>query len=118
MTFDAGAMAGGRILVIDDEQANVRLLEKLLTGGGFTEVRCTTDAREALTIAESFAPDLVMLDLNMPYVSGFEILAHIRSKSVSSEYLPVLVLTADTTLASKERALHCTPLIQWCIWIC
>jgi diguanylate cyclase (GGDEF)-like protein len=98
-------MSGGRILIIDDEPANVRLLEKVLTGGGFTEVRGTTDAREAIKLAEVFVPDLVMLDLNMPHVSGFEILAHIRSQSASSEFLPVLVLTADTTLATKERAL-------------
>jgi diguanylate cyclase (GGDEF)-like protein len=103
--FDAGAMSGGRILIVDDEPANVRLLERLLMTGGFTDLRSTTDARQALAIASEFSPDLIMLDLNMPHVDGFAIMAEVRARSSPGEYLPVLVLTADMTLATKERAL-------------
>jgi diguanylate cyclase (GGDEF)-like protein len=94
-----------RILVIDDEPANVRLLERLLLTGGFAEVRSTTDSREAVPLVEQFKPDLIMLDLNMPYLDGFAVMSAVRARCAPNEYLPILVLTADMTLATKERAL-------------
>lgn len=103
--FATSVTASARILVIDDELSNVRLLERMLASGGFANVRGTMDAREAAAIADEFQPDLVMLDLNMPHVDGFTVLAGIRSRMGSTEYLPVLVLTADMSLAIKERAL-------------
>ena len=96
-----------RILIVDDEHANVRLLERLLISGGFSMFRATTDAREALAIVEDFRPDLILLDLNMPHVDGFAILQDVRGRIAPNEFLPVLVLTADMTLATKERALAC-----------
>jgi diguanylate cyclase (GGDEF)-like protein len=94
-----------RVLVVDDEQANVRLLERLLVTGGFSEVWGTTDSREALDLFDQMHPDLVMLDLHMPHVDGFAVLDAIQTRLAPNEYLPVLVLTADTTRETRERAL-------------
>jgi diguanylate cyclase (GGDEF)-like protein len=94
-----------RILIVDDEHSNVRLLERLLLTGGFTDVRSTMDPREALALVEEFQPDLIMLDLHMPVLDGFAVMQEVRSCRPANEYLPILVLTADITLATKERAL-------------
>jgi signal transduction histidine kinase len=94
-----------RILVIDDEESNVRLLERLLVGVGFTTVRGVTDPREALTIVREWNPDVVLLDLLMPHVSGYDILDGLRELVPPGDYLPVLVLTADVTEAARRRAL-------------
>jgi diguanylate cyclase (GGDEF)-like protein len=98
-------LARGRVLIVDDEPANVRLLERMLLTGGFTEVRCVTDPREALAAYDELQPDIVMLDLHMPFLDGYAVLQLLRDRIAPGEYLPILVLTADTTREAKERAL-------------
>jgi diguanylate cyclase (GGDEF)-like protein len=93
------------ILIIDDEQANVRLLERMLLSGGFSQVHGTTDPREAVTLFDELRPDLIMLDLQMPHLDGFAVMAALRERTKPQEYLPVLVLTADTTRETRDRAL-------------
>jgi diguanylate cyclase (GGDEF)-like protein len=98
-------IAQARVLIIDDEPANVRLLERVLLTGGFTEARGTTDARRALEMFDELPPDLVMLDLHMPHLDGYAVLEALRTRVAANDHLPVLVLTADTSQASKERVL-------------
>lgn len=98
-------IAHARILIIDDEQPNVRLLERVLLSGGFAEVRGTTDSREALAIYDEMQPDLVMLDLHMPHMDGYAVLDELQARRKPNEYLPIIVLTADTSRNAKERAL-------------
>jgi len=105
MTISDEFIKQARILIIDDEPPNVRLLERVLMTGGFTAVRGTTDAREALALFDEMRPDLVMLDLHMPYLDGFAVLEQLCARCEPNEYLPILVLTADTTRETKERAL-------------
>jgi diguanylate cyclase (GGDEF)-like protein len=105
MMIDDETLARARILVVDDEPANVRLLERVLLTGGFTEVCGVTDPRQALERFEEIQPDLVMLDLHMPHLDGYAVLELLREKIGPHEYLPVLVLTADSTREAKERAL-------------
>lgn len=94
-----------RILIVDDEPSNVRLLERILDLYGVGEVRSTTDPRQSLSCLFEFEPDLVMLDLNMPYLDGFAVMAQIREAIPADSYLPILVLTADVTAETKRRAL-------------
>ncbi len=96
----------GRILIVDDEAANVRLLERLLDDDGFTEVRSTTDSRRALAMFREARPDLVLLDLAMPFLDGFAVLEQIRGEIPAGEFLPVLVLTADISREAKQRVLR------------
>ena len=93
-----------KILVIDDEPANVALLEDMLLEGGYPRVKSVTDSRLALDTCESFEPDLVLLDLMMPHVDGFAILEALRVAARGS-FLPVIVLTADANEETKLRAL-------------
>ncbi|MDF1502223.1 response regulator, partial [Roseisolibacter sp. H3M3-2] len=93
------------ILLVDDELANLDLLEALLEGEGYGSLVRTQDAREASALAERHRPDLVLLDLHMPHRHGLEVLADLRAATPSDEYRPVLVLTADATWEARERAL-------------
>lgn len=94
-----------RILLIDDEMANVRLLERLLERAGYRSVHGTTDAREALELFRHVQPDLIVLDLHMPDVGGLDLLEAIQRELPPDTYLPILVLTADLGDAARLRAL-------------
>ena len=104
--MDEQALKAARILIVDDESANVRLLERVLEREGYTHLRSTTDARQALPLYTESRPDLVLLDLAMPHVDGFQILERIKPLVPPKAYLPVLVLTADITMETKRRALE------------
>jgi CheY-like chemotaxis protein len=93
-----------KILVVDDEPANVALLEEILAENGYTRVTSVTDSRIALETCEETRPDLILLDLMMPHVDGLTILETVRAQ-LSDIFLPVLVLTADVNEATKRRAL-------------
>ncbi len=94
-----------KILVIDDEPSNVRLLERILDlAGGFT-YRCTTDPREAVSLFAEFQPDLVLTDLHMPHVDGYQLMEQLRQLIPEDSFLPIVVLTADITAETRRRAL-------------
>ena len=93
-----------KILIVDDEPANVALLEDMLAEAGFTRVQSVTDARTVLETCDAFSPDLILLDLMMPHVDGFTILDALRS-TPADLFFPVIVLTADVNENTKRRAL-------------
>lgn len=99
------SLNGARILIVDDENANVLLLLRVLQRAGFRELKSATDPRHVLPIFTEFKPDLVLLDLHMPHLDGYAVMEQLRSRIAPSEYLPILVLTADATTAAKQRAL-------------
>jgi putative two-component system response regulator len=94
-----------KILVIDDEPANVALLEDMLADGGYTRVKSVTDSRLAVETCETFEPDLVLLDLMMPHVDGFTILESLRAAAGES-FFPIIILTADANESTKLRVLR------------
>jgi signal transduction histidine kinase len=93
-----------RVLIVDDEPSNVRLLERILELNGAPAIRATTDSRETLSIALEFEPDIVLLDLHMPHLDGFAVMELLKSAIPADCYLPILVLTADITAETKRRA--------------
>lgn len=94
-----------RILLVDDQPANLRLLEELLSREGFSHVVSTTESEQVLDIYNAFDPDLIVLDLMMPGLSGYAVLERIERQRQTDEFRPVLVLTADATSQAKHRAL-------------
>lgn len=98
---------GARILIVDDESANVTLLERILNKTGYTNLRTTSDPREGLELWEDFQPDLVLLDLMMPHIDGFAFMRRVQESSwiKSAGYVPILMLTADATARTRDRAL-------------
>jgi putative two-component system response regulator len=95
-----------RILIVDDEEANVRVLTRILAREGFTDLMSSTDPHLALPMFLEFQPDLVVLDLRMPGIDGFGVLGQLAPVIPQSTYLPVLVLSADSSLTAKQRALR------------
>jgi signal transduction histidine kinase len=94
-----------RILIIDDEGANVLLLERMLRAEHFEFLASTTDSRDAVRLFEEFQPDLVLTDWMMPHVDGFAVIQQLRGLIATDDYLPILVLTADVTQTTRQAAL-------------
>jgi len=98
-------LPAARVLIVDDERANVRLLEQLLEDAGYTDLRSLTDPRQVLATYAELQPDLILLDLRMPYLDGVQVLEQLRPQ-LTEAYVPVLMLTADVTPEAKTRALQ------------
>ncbi len=93
-----------RIMIIDDNQSNVDLLKDILATEGFTSVLCLTDSRKAKNMYIAYDPEIVLLDINMPYFDGYDLLEQFRDIEQSS-YIPVLVLTALRDNKTRIKAL-------------
>ena len=93
-----------RILIVDDEPANIELMEAYLAEPDI-EIRGVTDSRQGEATFDEFDPDIVLLDLRMPPPDGLEILQRLRGARLSLGFLPVIVLTADTSRVARNSAL-------------
>lgn len=93
-----------RILIVDDEQANVDLLRRLLTREGFAHIESTTDSRDAPALYVRQRPDLILLDLHMPHLTGVDVMARLNEIAESS-YLPILILSGDLTPEARRECL-------------
>ncbi|WP_269513732.1 response regulator [Brevundimonas subvibrioides] len=102
---DDAAVKAARIMAIDDELANLSLVERAFRREGFRDVVTFLDPRAALAEFASRPPDLVLLDLMMPGVDGYELLESFRRLTSDMDYLPIFVLTADSTMNARLRAL-------------
>ena len=103
MKISATEILAGTILIVDDQEANVSLLELLLTDAGFTRVTSTTNPHEVCALHREHDYDLILLDLHMPGMDGFQVMEGLKANAADL-YLPVLVLTAQP--GHKLRALQ------------
>lgn len=94
-----------RILIVDDTLANIEVLENLLMMKGYTNVKSISDSTQAIATIFEFKPELILLDLMMPQVSGFDIMEILKKESDVFTLMRILVLTADITPESKKKAL-------------
>ena len=93
-----------RILIVDDEPANVEVLRRLLERAGFNRIATTSDSREAADLYIEFRPDLILLDLHMPELNGLEVMDALN-QIAEATYLPILMLTGDVSEESRRDAL-------------
>jgi PAS domain S-box-containing protein len=91
------------ILIVDDQEANVSLLEQLLGADGYTSVSATMEPQEVCALHRKNHYDLILLDLQMPVMDGFQVMEGLKT-NVTDSYLPVIVLTAQP--GHKLRALQ------------
>ncbi len=91
------------ILIVDDQEANVSLLEQLLREAGYTSVASTMNPREVCALHRKNRYDLILLDLQMPGMDGFQVIEGLKTNDADG-YLPVLVITAQP--GHKLRALQ------------
>jgi CheY-like chemotaxis protein len=101
----ANPFPDARILVVDDERANVLLLRRVLEQAGYRNVLGTTDPADVVGLCRESEPDLVILDLQMPLLDGFQLLELLAPWVARAPAMPVLVATADVTTEISERAL-------------
>lgn len=102
-------LKNAKILIVDDIQSNIDVLKGILELTGYTNIESTTDPRKVLGLVKTFEPDLILLDLMMPFLSGFDVMDLIKAELQNSlnpfKYLPILVLTADVSKEFKLKAL-------------
>ena len=99
-------IANSRVYIADDIEANRLLLATILKRAGFDVVSTYPDGSALLNAVAEREPDLIFLDLRMPIVDGFEVLRAIRARSFGEEFLPVIVLTAESSPESRRTVLE------------
>lgn len=104
MTEELSGFSTMSVLIVDDNAANVALLQAWLHEAGMHRVTVETDSRRVERLLSEADPDLVLLDLHMPHLDGHQVLQQIN-RFAAGTYLPVLILTADTTHAARDLAL-------------
>lgn len=82
------------ILIVDDQIANVQLLEQLLSEAGYTNLSATMNPKDVCALHHKYNFDLILLDIQMPGMDGFEVMEGLKAESADT-YLPVIVLTAQ-----------------------
>jgi len=98
-------LSAARILIVDDQESIVAMLTALLRQAGYSTIKAVTDPRAAAAAFAEFAPDLVLLDLVMPHLDGFGVMAQLRPLVPAGGFVPILVLTAELTSEAKRQAL-------------
>ena len=101
--LQATEILNASILIVDDQEANVMLLEQVLRNAGYTRITSTMDPQAVRALHQQHRYDLILLDLQMPDMDGFEVMEGLRDIEAGS-YLPVLVITAQP--GHKLRALQ------------
>lgn len=94
-----------RILVIDDEPANLALVEAVLRREGYAAITSVPDPNRATELYLTVRPDLVLLDLMMPGIDGYALLDRLGRLAAADDPVPIMVLTADTSIEARRRAL-------------
>lgn len=106
LVINEDRLKASRILVVDDEETNVRLMGRILERAGFANHRGLSDPREVVGVFLEFQPDLIVLDLRMPHMDGFMVMEALAPLMTEDAFLPVLVLTAELSPEAKRRALN------------
>ena len=96
-------MSGERVLVVEDNEKNMKLVRDVLQAKGYRTLEATT-GRRALELAAEHAPDLVLMDIRLPDIDGVETLRRLRTDERSAS-IPVLALTAQAMHGDRERFL-------------
>jgi putative two-component system response regulator len=94
-----------RVLIVDDDLAHVRMLERMFEAVGYLGVTGVTDPREVPELYLEMRPDLILLDLHMPGMDGYEVMSNLAPLVGADEYMPVVVITGQDQPEHRLRAL-------------
>lgn len=92
-----------RVLIVDDHEDNLALLQMILASQGY-QLQCASDGPQALDLLRAEPPDLILLDVMMPRMSGYEVVQEVRAAQRDS-YIPIMLITAKQDLADKVKGL-------------
>lgn len=93
------------ILIVDDNTANIVLLESILENEGYDEFSSTTDPRAVASLCQEEEFDLILLDIRMPHMSGFKVMEALNKQFPADYFLPIIVLTAQLDQETRQQAL-------------
>jgi len=93
-----------KILIIDDNTANVLLLSKMLKIAGYNNLKTLTDSRKILDLLSEYMPDLMLLDFRMPFIDGLEVISTLSSVK-DYKNLPIIMISAENDNEYYEKAL-------------
>ncbi len=93
-----------RIMIVDDNPANISLITRILHLHGYTNILPITDSAEVVDQFKTWQPDIILLDLLMPNYNGLDVLEQINSIK-NMQYLPVIMITADDDMENRVKAL-------------
>ena len=102
--LQAAAQTGGRIMVVDDEEKNRRLLADLLSTDGYT-VQTAADGMEALQLVPGFKPETILLDVMMPQLDGVEVCRRLKTDPLTAS-IPILLVTALRERADRLKGIQ------------
>lgn len=94
---------GPKILIVDDNPSNVLLLQRMLRINNYTNIITTTDSRDVISLYLTNNPDLILLDLKMPYLDGFQVLEQLNQIK-EDDFLPVIMVTAQNDKENRIKA--------------
>jgi len=103
--MDRADISASRILIVDDQNANVLLLQRVLQHAGYKNYQAITDSCQFLDAFRTFQPDLILLDLMMPKMDGYAVIKQLNGWVPDGVYLPILVITADMSRTARQKAL-------------
>lgn len=103
---NAGEFPDAKILVVDDEEPNLRLARQVLMLAGYVDIKILQDSRQAVDAILRDDPDLVLLDVHMPHLDGYEILEKVAKRSNPDTFIPILMCTSDNSVEARQRALR------------
>jgi putative two-component system response regulator len=101
----SGTIERARILIVDDQEANVKVLDRILRKSGATDLHFAGNAAEAIGAFMTCRPDIVLLDLHLPDRSGLDVLERINQMVAGDDFVPVLMMTGDSAPEVKQQAL-------------
>src|SRR4051812_22710725 len=104
-TEDLKKLLDARVMMVDDEPLNIEVTQIHLEDAGYTRFCSTDDPTQALSLMAETRPDVLLLDLMMPGLSGLEILARMEAENILQD-IPVIVLTSSRDPATKLQALE------------
>jgi putative two-component system response regulator len=99
------AIRDSKIMIVDDEQLVIRVVRRFLSSDGYENFITVTDPREALETIDRVQPDVVLLDIMMPHITGLDLL-NVRQKTVSMQHIPFIILSANSENQIKREALQ------------
>lgn len=103
--MDDSQLKNAKFLLVDDEQYNIELLEAVLKKAGYQQISSTTDPRRVLPLFIEYKPDILVLDFNMPNMTGLDVICQVVPRLPAESYFPILVITSEMAPEVKHKVL-------------